>query len=353
VPNPKYSGPIKPRLAKFEEVPFTSDATESIGLGAAGPQKIDVGYLPQQDAPPKPAGAAVGSNPVPGYRLSPWYTWGISYFVVNLQSTTGNGPIIRQLYFRQALEDLVNQEAVIKDLLRGYGTVTLGPVGNTPVTRYLSPALRSGNPFLYNPAAAKNLLTSHGWKVVPNGITTCADPSKCGPGVKLNQPMTFTMPYTTGIGWLTAEMAQLKSNASLAGIKISLQPRASGVVTAMAVGNCVVAKIPCNWDMADWGGGWTYGPDYEPTGETLFMCGAVANSGGYCDKTNDALIQKTLTSDNLQAMYTWQDYLSGQLPVIWQAQPAGQLTEVANNLKGVTPQSPTLTINPENWYFAG
>jgi peptide/nickel transport system substrate-binding protein len=165
--------------------------------------------------------------------------------------------------------------------------------------------------------------------------------------------MTFTMPYTTGIGWLTAEMAQLKSNASLAGIKISLQPRASGVVTAMAVGNCVVAKIPCNWDMADWGGGWTYGPDYEPTGETLFMCGAVANSGGYCDKTNDALIQKTLTSDNLQAMYTWQDYLSGQLPVIWQAQPAGQLTEVANNLKGVTPQSPTLTINPENWYFAG
>ena len=351
VPNPKYSGPIKPRLAKFEEMPFTSDATESNGLGAAGPQKIDVGYLPQQDAPAKPAGAVVGSNPVPGYRLSPWYTWGISYFVVNLQSTTGNGPIIRQLYFRQALEDLVNQEAVIKDLLRGYGTLTLGPVGSTPVTRYLSPALRSGNPFPYNPTAAKNLLTSHGWKVVPNGITTCADPSKCGPGVKLNQPMTFTMPYATGIGWLTAEMAQLQSSASLAGIKINLLPRASGVVTAMATGNCVVAKIPCNWDMADWGGGWTFGPDYEPTGETLFLCGGVANSGGYCNKTNDALIHETLTSDNLQAMYTWQDYLSAQLPMIWQAQPAAQLTEVTSNLKGVTPQSPTLTITPENWFF--
>jgi hypothetical protein len=27
------------------------------------------------------------------------------------------------------------------------------------------------------------------------------------------------------------------------------------------------------------------------------------------------------------------------------------MTEVAGNLRGATPQSPTLTINPENWYF--
>jgi peptide/nickel transport system substrate-binding protein len=353
VPNPRYSGPVKPRLAKFEEVPFTTDAAEYNVLRspAAGQQTIDVGYLPQQDAPAKPAGAAVGSNPAPGYRLSPWYTWGISYFVVNLQSTTGNGPIIRQLYFRQALEDLVNQEAVIKGPMRGYGTLTAGPVGSTPVTSYLSPALRTGNPFPYSPVAAKNLLTSHGWKVVPDGTTTCADPGKCGPGVKLNQRMTFTMPYASGFAWLSAEMAQLQSSASLAGIKINLQPKPSSQVTALATGNCVVAKIPCNWDMADWGGGWMFGPDYEPTGETLFMCGAIANSGGYCDKANDALIEKTLTSDNLQVMYAWQNYLSRQLPMIWQAQPAALLTEVASNLEGVTPQSPTLTINPENWYF--
>ena len=36
---------------------------------------------------------------------------------------------------------------------------------------------------------------------------------------------------------------------------------------------------------------------------------------------------------------------------LWQPDPAAQLTEVANNLKGVTPQSSTLSINPENWYF--
>ena len=353
VPNPRYSGPIKPRLGRFEEVPFTTDAAEYNVLrsAAAGGQKIDVGYLPQQDAPAKPARAAVGSNPLPGYRLAPWYTWGISYFVVNLQSTTGNGPIIRQLYFRQALEDLVNQEAVIKGPLRGYGTLTPGPVGSTPITGYLSPALQAGDPFPYNPTAAKNLLASHGWTVVPDGTTTCADPRKCGPGVKPGQPMIFTMPYASGFAWLSAEVTQLQSNASLAGIKINLQPRPSNQVTALATGNCMVAKLPCNWDMADAGGGWTFGPDYEPTGETLFMCGAIANSGGYCNKTNDALIEQTLTSDNLQVMYTWQDYLSRQLPMIWQAQPAAQLTEVASNLNGVTPQSPTLTITPENWHF--
>ena len=28
-----------------------------------------------------------------------------------------------------------------------------------------------------------------------------------------------------------------------------------------------------------------------------------------------------------------------------------QITEIANNLKGVTPQSPTLSLTPEYWYF--
>jgi len=122
-------------------------------------------------------------------------------------------------------------------------------------------------------------------------------------------------------------------------------------VTALAAGNCVVAKIPCDWDMADWGGGWSFAPDYLPTGETLFLCGSIAHSGGYCDANNDAMIQKTLTSSNLSYMYTWQDYLSTQLPFECQPNAAYALTETVNNLKGVTPQSPTLTLNPENWYY--
>jgi peptide/nickel transport system substrate-binding protein len=61
--------------------------------------------------------------------------------------------------------------------------------------------------------------------------------------------------------------------------------------------------------------------------------------------------QKTLISNNVQDMYSWQDYLAPQLPMEWQPQADYQLNEIANNLKGVTPLSPTLSINPEDWYF--
>jgi hypothetical protein len=83
-----------------------------------------------------------------------------------------------------------------------------------------------------------------------------------------------------------------------------------------------------------------------------FAGGAVANSGGYSNSTNDSLINQTLTSNNMQAMYySWQDFLSAQLPMIWQPQADCQLNEIASKLKGVYPLSPTLSINPENWYF--
>ena len=146
-------------------------------------------------------------------------------------------------------------------------------------------------------------------------------------------------------------MTQLQSTAASIGIRLNLEPKPFDQVTALAAGNCVVFKIPCNWDMADWGAGWSYAPDYLPTGEELFQTGAVANSGGYSDPVNDAMIAKTLTSSHLQDMYSWQDYLANQLPFMWQPNAVYQLDEIANNLKGVTPLSPTISINPENWYF--
>jgi peptide/nickel transport system substrate-binding protein len=319
--------------------------------GASGGQRIDVGYLPTTDAPAKPANATVGANPVPGYTLDPLYSWSINYFPVNFQSTTGNGPIIRQLYFREALAYLVDQQAVINGPLRGYGKYTVGPVGTYPTTQYLSPTGQQGDPFPYNPTKAKTLLTDNGWHVVPNGTTTCTDPAKCGAGVKQGQPLSFNLPYATGTTWIQQEMTELQSNADGVGIKLTLEPKPFNQVTAIAGGNCVVTKSSCAWDMANWGGGWTFVPDYDPTGETLFLTGSGANSGGYSDSHNDSLIQQTLTGSGMRALYNWQDYLSQQLPVIWQPNGAYQLTEVINNLRGVIPQATTLTITPEEWYF--
>jgi peptide/nickel transport system substrate-binding protein len=355
VPNPSYSGPVKPKLSAFQEVPFTTDAAEYLVLQSpSSSSKIDVGYIPPQDVPAKPAGAAVGPNPLAshGYTLDPLYPWGIGYYVVNFQSTVSDhAAIIKQLYFRQALAYLLNQAALIAGPLKGYAAPTVGPVGNNPVTPFLSATGRAGDPFPYNPAKAKSLLTSHGWTVVPGGTSTCTNPSLCGPGISAGTALTFNFLYSTGVAATASEMTELQSNAATLGIRLNLEPKPFNQVAALAAGNCVVAKIPCNWDMADWGGGWSFSPDYLPTGESQFRCGTIANSGGYCDPTNDALIDKTLTSSDLTYLYQWQDYLAPQLPVMWQPSPAFFLSEIANNLRGVIPQETTLNLTPENWYF--
>jgi len=354
VPNPGYSGPVKPTLAKFEELPFTTESAEYnvLQAGAAGAgQTIDVGYLPTTDAPTKPAGATVGANPVNGYTLAPLIQWAINYFPVNLQSTTSNGPVDRQLYFRQALQYLMNQKAVIDGPLHGYGAYTVGPVGTYPATPYLSAQGKQGDPFPYNPEKARELLASHGWNVVPNGITTCQDPSLCGPGISKGHQLVFNLPYATGVNWIDSEMSQLQSNASLVGIKLNLEPKPFDQVTAIGAPNCVVAHTSCNWDMANWGGGWSFVPDYYPSGETLFESGSGANSGGYSNAENDDLINQTLTSSSLTPLYNWQNYLSTQVPFIWQPNGAYALYEVADNLRGVTPIDTTGNLNPEDWYF--
>src|SRR5580658_2348094 len=239
VPNKSYSGPVKPKLAAFEMVPFTTDAAEyDVLRSPASATKVDVGYLPPQDAPAKPANAAIGANPVAGYTLSPVYVWGINYYTVNFQdSISDHAAIIKQLYFRQAMSYLMNQAAVISGPLRGNATLTVGPVGNTPATQFLSSQGKAGDPFPYNPTKAKSLLTSHGWKVVPSGVSTCVKPGsgagECGAGITAGSGLNFSFVYYSGTSWLQSEVTQLQSNAAALGIKLGLTPKPFNQVTAL------------------------------------------------------------------------------------------------------------------------
>jgi peptide/nickel transport system substrate-binding protein len=357
VPNKLYSGPNKPHLSQFKEVPFTTDAAEYDVLRApSSSSSVTVGYIPTEDLQSKPLSAAVGHNPLPGYYLAPQVTWGVSYYTLNEQSTIGDhAAIFKQLYFRQALAYLMDQPADLAGPLKGYGVTQNGPIGSYPATSWLSPQGKKGVTFPYDPAKAKTLLTSHGWSVAPNGTTTCAKAGSaagdCGAGITAGSALSFTFAYANGLSWVQQELLQLQGSAAGVGIKLNLKPEPFDDVVSADAGNCVVAKIPCSWDMADWGLGWSFAPDYYPTGETLFLCGAIANSSGYCSPTNDAMIEKTLTSTNLSYMYSWQDYLATQLPVEWQVNAPYLVAEIANNLKGVTPMSTTLNLNPENWYY--
>ena len=353
--NRSYSGPVPPHhITALTELPFTSEEAEFNVLAAGGSNPIDVGYLPTVDAPVPPPGSAVGANPVSGYRLQPLYTWGLSYFPYNFGSADPQRAVISQVYFRQALQLLEDQAAVIQGPLHGYGHTTTAPVGSFPRTKFLSPQARKGDPYPFNPAEARRLLTSHGWQVNPAGVSACVSAgtgaSQCGAGVKAGTQLNLTMYYATGAAWLESAVLQLKSNAAEVGINIELIPRSFNGVLAVVEGAACGSATGCPWELADWGQGWSYVPDYLPTGDELFQTDSFANLGKYSNPTNDNYIKATLHSSDMAMMYKWEDYLTKQLPVALQPDAPAALVESVDKLH-IGVQSPTLAINPEQWYY--
>jgi len=361
VPNKAYSGPLKPSIDKLVMAPFTTDTAE-FNVLAAGGGKINIGYVPPQNLPKysgKPwcgaAGPCAGANNAqlaPNYNLAPVLGWSVNYFAMNYTNPT-SGPIFKQLYIRQALQSLMNQTLWIQLYQSGYGSPTYGPVPVNPPTKD-STSAEASNPYPYSPSHAKSLLSSHGWTVVPDGVTTCAKPgtaaNECGAGIPKGAALNFQYLYYNGAVSFDNQIKELATTWAQAGVKLTLEGKAFGDVISTAATPCT-AGTKCPWDIANWGGGWIYAPDYYPTGEEIFATGAASNFGQYSDKTNDANILATNKSSSLQALYTYENYLSKQVPDIWQPDAPGALTEIGKNVCGVTPQNILLNWVAEDWYF--
>jgi peptide/nickel transport system substrate-binding protein len=356
VPNPGYGGPIKPTVKQFNEVPFTKDTAEFDQLKAAtsvNSTVIDYGYIPDADVLQK----ATLSNV---YNFSVWAGWQVTYFPENYTNPT-SGPIFKQLYFRQAMQDLVDQNTFISKAFFGYGYPTYGPVPTKPSSTFVD-AFEKTNPYPYNPSKAVSLLQANGWTVNAGGTSTCTSPGtgtgQCGAGIPQGAKASFNLQYVSGTPALDQEMAQFKTDYALAGIAINLTTAPFDTVIANAT-PCKTGQA-CTWDMEFWGGGWIYSPDYEPTGDELWSCTgsgasvayAGSDEGGYCDPQAESDILTTETSSNVQAMYTYEDYLAKQLPVIWMPTNYAQLNMINKNLKGTQPLDPLLQIYPENWRWS-
>jgi len=352
--NTTYSGPVKPTIKTFQELPYTSDSAEFNALVGG---KIDVGYLPLTDVTSPTSNPLVAgpNNPRLGdYTLDPLYTWSIDYFPYNFNSTGdgGNaGAIFNQLYFRQAMQYLVDQPLYTQKVYKGYAVGTYGPVPAQPANSFVSAEVKN-NPYPYNPTKAVTLLKSHGWKVVPGGTSTCQSPgtgpTQCGPNIPAGAQLSFDLPYASGNESYTQVMNAEKSSWSTAGINVSLSQQSFNTV----IGNATPCSgSGCSWELANWGAGWIFSPDYYPTGEEIFQTGAGSNSGSYSDPTNDANI--TATNQTSVPLTQYENYLAEQLPVVFQANNVTSLTETAKGLTGTTPQSPLQGITPENWRFNG
>jgi peptide/nickel transport system substrate-binding protein len=342
VRNMKFSGPATGSLHAVTIDAYTSDAAEFDQLLSSG--GIDYGYIPFDDA------AQVSRVKGDGYTVSPWGAWGINYIYLNY-AAPGVGPMLSQLYIREAMQRLINQAGYISSFLQGYAYPTYGPVPLEPSSNFVS-SQETKNPYPYNPSMATSLLKSHGWTINPGGTDTCSRPgsgaSECGAGIAAGAKLAFTLAYASGTVSLTEEVSSLQSAFSGVGIKISTSPGPFSTVASSMTPACT--KPSC-WQLGYVGEGWLFDPGYNmPDGGILFGSGGPSNLGGYTSTQADTDID-SLGDGGLSALYKYQNYLAGQLPGLWMPQPDTQISAVNKNLHGVTPQDPLDNIYPEDWYF--
>ena len=354
VPNADYSGPTKPSLAKFVEVPFATEDDEYKALASG---HVNFGYLPLSKVTKPTTNPLTPTRYSPrlaGYHLAPLYTWSINYFPENFNSSGdgGNaGNIWKQLYFRQAFQSLIDQPRDIAIADKGFAVPTYGPVPVAPANPFVS-RLEKDNPYPYSLSKATALLRRHGWKVVPNGTSSCIRPGagagERGTGIPAGARLAFNLEFASGDPSMTTLMKLERASWAQVGINVTLSEAPFNTVIGDATA-CSPGPS-CMWELENWGAGWVYTPDYYPTGEENLSSTATPNVGSYRDATNDHLIEQSHSTPG--SLTSWENYLAQQLPVVWQPNPVSELSEIQNDLRGVLPQDTSWNINPENWYFA-
>jgi peptide/nickel transport system substrate-binding protein len=353
VPNPDYSGSPKPSIAKFVELPYTSDTAAFNEFRAGGPSAVTIGYVPPQDVP------AASKLTAAGYLDNQGSMYSFSFFPLNYNNPTV-GPIFKQLYVRQALQHLVDQNGWISAFLGHAATVTASPVPSTPPSPLVNGST-SVSPYPFSVSAASKLLSQNGWKVIPSGTTTCETPGTgsgdCGAGIRKGEPLSFSLAYASGSTSLASEMNDLEAQAKQVGITINLTVQAPDQLTGAAV-PCTPSQPLCKWQAADWGSGWVYADPYLPTGEVLFATGATTNFGSYSSSQANTLIDKTISapaSQEADALSAYSAYMAKQLPVIYQPTSIGLYsanagTLVSDKLGGFSANAFTY-LTPEAWYL--
>jgi peptide/nickel transport system substrate-binding protein len=345
VPNKNYSGRDKPILSKVIWTPFTTDTAEMDTLRSG--TSLDLAGLPLNDIKQVPAleaeGYSVAEQPIPG----------VAEIVPNLYNASV-GPVLRQLYVRQAMEDLINRKQIVSKVFAGYADPGNGPVPVLSGAQWASPLEKAGGPYPYSPSAAIALLKAHGWKVAPGGVSTCqragTGGSDCGAGIKAGQPLEFQLEFSSGLTAFDEQNAAIQSSEEQAGVKLNLKPEPFNTLVA-TFGSCTASSHPastCGWQLVDYG----YNPyGLDPSGAGMFNTGGENNSGGYSSAEMNNLINATEYGSSTSAFYAYEDYAARQLPWLWLPNESNVFV-YRSNLAGVTPLNPfSGTLNPEVWYY--
>jgi len=345
VPNPRYRGTPKPIMSEVSVLTYTGFTAELNALKAGG-LDIMVGFDPSQ-IPQTPALKSQGIDVVGAPE------WGWFGAIINFKDKTNDwGTVAAQLYVRQAINYLINQPAIIKGVYKGAAVEAYTEVPTSPPSPY-APAAAGKAPFPYNPGKAASILTAHGWKVVPNGKTTCVKPgtaaNECGAGIPAGTPISFVWANqpesVSSVGALEAEAISSEAKAA-AGITISLQSKAFNFLTSNYNNvNPAATKYTNDWGANNYGGLFT---DYYPTAEGVWNPGAGFNMGTFNDSTANNLMYASAHSGNPNAIKTEAAYLETHPPVFFM--PDQDYLIAVNTNKVAGPADGWLAMTQQQWF---
>ncbi|MGA2873808.1 MAG: ABC transporter substrate-binding protein [Candidatus Dormibacteria bacterium] len=344
VPNPTYGGPGKPKIAKLEEIPFTSDSAEFDALRSGA---LDYGYLPIEDL------SQASYFTQKGYTIDKWTDFGFNDFFLNFLNPEV-GSIFSQLYVRQAMQRLINQPEIVKDIYHGDAQATYGPIPVNPPNPYASKAVNASL-YPFSVSAAKALLSSHGWTVHPGGTDVCSSPgtasNECGAGISRGALMSFNYVVSTGSAPFTAEVEAMQSDWSDAGIHLIIKQEPPQQIFS-GLSPCSNGNSGCNWQIVNFGAPGqtpTYSPGYLPNGAQWFATNASNNEQGYSNAKMDSLIATTESSSAPSALQAFDLYCAQQLPNLFEPNYYYQVSVISNKLHGAVPQDPNLNLYPQYW----
>jgi peptide/nickel transport system substrate-binding protein len=340
--NAKYDGGDKPTIKTVNLLPFTSaDAEENALRGG----QIDYGYISPTSMDDKKSFEAKG------YQITPWTGWAITYLPYNFNNPT-MGPVFAQLYARQAIQQSIDQNSLVKAISNDTAVAGYGPIPQATKNDFVS-SVQDANPYPFSTSAATKLLTDHGWQRGPDGIMVCRDAgsaaNQCGAGVRAGTTFTMAALSQSGSPVTDNEMSALQSSLKDSGIGFTIKTAPVNTVLAQTP-PCTPDQPICAWQLSYFGtaGSWYFSA--YPTGDSLFQTGGGSNFGGYHNPEADKMIVAATQSTDKKAIQDYSALLAKDLPVVWLPAPAYQISAVRSGLKA--PQDPLANFHPARWSWS-
>jgi peptide/nickel transport system substrate-binding protein len=345
VPNTTYGGPHASTYDTIDAETFTSADAEFNAIKAG---QLDVGWVQQSDVPQLKIISRQGYE----YFFLPDFGSNSANF--NFQDATGHfGAIANQLYFRQAMEHLENQQGWINAFMFGAGDAAYSSVGTAPASPY-TPSNATTDPYPYSISAATALLKAHGWTINAGGTDVCSSagsgPTDCGAGIPAGTKLSFSFYYNTGTPIIGQQAQSLAEAAKQAGITISL----SGMTFNTILQKYYDPNGPSQyntWAMTDFGGDTN---DPYPTTFGLLNINGPENAGDLVNNQINSLIHASVASSNPNAVSNELSWITANVPELWQPNPdygwAWKKT-VSSTEPGALESLTQYYLQPEFWYL--